>query len=343
MLPNGKWIMLWRGKNFRDGSIAAAVAACKAMGLSCVAMKIGDGINDRDYASYPGQMPQAVAAFRAAGIDVVGWHYIYGGVWYKKSTGEWLTNGATPAQEAAFAKAQVKALGLSAYLIDAEKEYKLLSQASRAKSFMANLAGIGVPVGLCSYRFPTVHPTFPWEEFLVGCDFHAPQVYHGSGRGVPDLVRSQLELEKLRKLPIVPVGRAYIGDGYAAPGITPAEMLTFMDAAKQACLGVSFWALDFLHLHDGGAARQEAIGLFDWQGSSLAPDPAPVESQKVIGKLRITASVLNVRKGPSAGYADVGDTMRGSEWYVFEKSNGWARIGASTWIKVDGFAEWIES
>lgn len=332
-MPSGKGIMIWKSRQCLDGTIEAIVADCVAMGLSWVALKIGDGTNDKDYASFPGKMPAAVAAFRAAGIRVWGWHYIYGGVWIDKARVPH-AGGASPAQEAAFARRQVHELELDGYLIDGEKEFKVLSQAARADAFMDALGDLGMPVGLCSYRFPKLHATFPWQRFLEGCDFHAPQVYHGKGRGIIDLERSCSELLALKSLPIVPVGRAYIGDGYGEPGISGQEMLDFTGRVQmKGCPGVSYWAMDFLTLHEGGSERREAIRAYAW-GELPLPPPPPSEGVGI--RMRVGVPKLNVRSGPGVGYADIGD-LYGNE--VVEVSNvagpdAWVEIGPGRWACV---------
>lgn len=353
----GKGIFIWKSKHIEGGDLGKIVQACTGMGLSWVALKIGDGIDVR-YASFPEAMAEAVGAFRAAGIAVWGWHYVYGGLWLDKS-GKVHVGGPSPAQEAAFAVRQVNELGLAGYIIDAESEWKLTasgvaSPGQRAATFMSKLQGIGAPVALCSYRFPSYHPEFPWEAFLAGCELHMPQVYWGPGRAVNDLDRSVQELRKKKLLPIVPLGRAYIGDGYPTPGPSGEELRGFMQrAVERGCPGASFWALDFLYMHAGGEERKAAIGEYEW-GSAPEPEPEPVmTAPKVLGKIRVMAYWLNVRAGHSMAAADMGDLKQGSEFYVMDvwppdQGNGyqaveWVMIGAGLWIGVGrNLCEWVE-
>jgi hypothetical protein len=344
-MMNGKGIMIWKGANY--GTLSEIVKACLEMGLRWVALKIGDAASPA-YASFS-DMPAAVRAFRDAGISVWGWHYIYGGYWYDRTTASWKTNGVSPAQEAAYAVQQVSRLGLDGYMIDAEKEYKVNSPASRAASFMAGIRGIGKPVALCSYRFPSYHPEFPFAAFLAGCDYHMPQVYHSKDRAVMDLERSWNELQKIKPLPFVPVGRAYVGDGYGLPGVRPDEITGLMQWAwMKVCPGVSFWAMDFLKLHAGGAARAEAIMDFPWGKPEPEPVPVGVELPKVIGVVRVTAPLLNVRSGPGVTFRDIGDLITGAEMYVMRtitlpEGYEWAEIGSEAWVRVgSGLAEWVE-
>ncbi len=339
-VPNGKGIFIWQGKNFAKGSVASAVNTCTEMGLTWVALKIGDRTDQR-YASYPLDMINAVESFHAAKIAVWGWHYVYGGI-YIGTNGAGVPYGATPVQEAEFATSEVARLDLDGYIIDAEKEWKVSFQRERALQFLRAL-NVSVPVALCSYRFPKLHPEFPWGEFLSSdVSIHMPQVYWAPGNSATDLNRSILELTALKNLPIVPVGRAYIGDGNPDP--TPAEIDLFMKTAVQRNLpGCSFWALDFLALHAGGAARQKAIADFVWSGSTPPVVVPPTPTTPIpVGKAKVTAATLNVRAGADTTYKDIGDLIAGTEVYVFEIANvDWARIGLNAWIKTGaGYAEY---
>jgi len=337
---NGKGIFIWKSKHCEDGSISAIVQACKSLGLNWVTLKIGDAAS-QFFASFS-DMPAAVAAFRAAGISVWGWHYVYGGVHLKKD-GTPYNYGPTPEQEASFALKQVHELQLAGYIVDAESQYKVFGQVERAKRFVAGIARIDVPVALCSYRFPSLHRELPWAEFLSIADLHMPQVYWGKGNAVSDLDRSMQQLSALKALPFAPVGRAYIGDGYASPGPDRDEIRAFLlRAVERGCLAASFWSLDHLYLHDGGPERGGAIAAFVWAGEVPPPPPDPESRPTVIGKIRVLAGALNVRAGPGAQYRDVGDLVHDTEWFVISSSGDWAQIGHGVWCKTGpGLAEWL--
>jgi len=330
---NGKGIYIWKARNCAGGSLAAIVQACKLMDLDWVAIKIGDAASDY-FRSFT-DMAAAVAAFRAAGIKVWGWHYIYGGVHFRKD-GTFYVSGATPAEEAQYAVQQVQKLGLDGYIIDAEREYKVYKQGERASQFMAGLVGIGVPMGLSSYRFPNYHKELPWSAFLAGCQVHMPQVYWGPGNAVRDLDISIQDLSALKVLPVVPVGRLYVGDGYAWPGPGVSEIKAFMSrAVERSCPGAFFWALDFLYLDTHGSAalraeRAKTITDFNWGHGTTPPE---AEYPETIGYAEVTANVLNVRSGPGIEFDDMGDLNKLSQWYVFRKSGDWVEIGLDTWIR----------
>lgn len=260
---NGKGIYIWKAANTGMTDPRQVAAICANMGLSWVAIKIGDGANIR-YASFGNDQAKAVRAFKDVGIKVWGWQYIYGGIWIDK-TGKIHTGGDSPSVEAAFAVDQVSKLGLDGYIIDAEREFKVANPQGRANEFAHGLHSLRAPIGLSSYRFPALHREFAWAEFLAVTDVHMPQVYWGPGRSVSDLDRSIKELTALKKIPVVPAGRAYIGDGHNQPVLMPKEMMDFMSRAHELKLpGCFFWALDFLYLHEGGEFRMDVIRQFPW-------------------------------------------------------------------------------
>lgn len=323
--PTGKGIFIWKSKYCETGELDDIVQACSSLGLKWVALKMGDGANS-GYASFV-DMAAAAAAFKAAGMAVWGWHYVRGGIWIDKNETVH-TDAASPEDEAIFAKEKCGRLGLDGYIIDAEREYKVGTDTkARARRFMAALMGINVPIALCSYRFPNLHPELPWRDFLDGCDLHMPQVYWQPGGATSELVKSMQQLMALRSLPAVPVGRAYIGDGHPDP--KPEELTAFMDKAQWlGCPGCSFWALDFLYLHTGGPGRGEAIARYVWDTT-----PAPIAETI---KMTVLVEAMNVRSGPGTSYAVVGSLKSGMTVEAMDVGgyNCWVRIGPGRWAAV---------
>jgi hypothetical protein len=326
--PTGKGIFIWKAKNCETGELDDIVQACSSLGLKWVALKIGDG-NFSAYASFT-DMIGAAAAFKAAGMAVWGWHYVRGGCWIDKN-GAVHTDIASPEKEAEFARAKCALFGLDGYIIDAEREYKVgPDPRDRARRFIKALMGINIPIALCSYRFPAVHPEFPWYDFLDGCDLIMPQDYWGPGGATSELEQSmqQYRVNAQCELPTVPVGRAYIGDGHPDP--KPEEIMAFMGKAQDlGCPGCSFWALDFLYLHTGGPGRGEAIARYAWDNT-----PEPIE-QGIY--MRVLAEAMNVRSGPGTNYPVVGSLKRGMTVEAMDVGgyNCWARIGPGRWAAVN--------
>lgn len=338
-LPAGKIQFIYIPLNY--GTIQQIVDALRYMGISGVSLKVANG-----YLVLSG-LEELIAALRAAGIAVGGWHYIYCGVRFTSST-EYVLTGVTPEMEADTSLAAISRYGLDWFEIDAEREFKVWNQASRAARYMNRLKGsVQVPVGLTSYRFPSLHMTFPWRTFFTtagGVSYVMPQVYWqppAPNRGpVAELDRCEIEYRNLWEsiglspIPeIIPAGREYIGDGYPTPGPTAQEVSAFLDTAKNnGSRGASFWALDFLRLHTGGEERMAAIRSFPW-----GTPPAPVDGNWV----QVTANTVNLRPQPSSetgmpvnGYSSLGNKLR-----VLEKvTNAKGEI----WIRAEVYlAEWL--
>jgi hypothetical protein len=343
---NGKGIFIWQADHCENGEIGPIVEACRTLGLEWVAIKCGNGANPA-YQSFM-DMAGAVGAFHAAGMQVWLWHYVLCGWYYNRQTHLFVSiGGSSPEADAAFAREAARRLQADGLILDAEAEFKDKSQGDRARRFMKALGDVGKPVALCSYRFPSLHPEFPWEAFLTGCDVHMPQVYwqppnYGQGP-VIELDRSISELKGKRMLPVVPLGRAYIGDGHPDP--KPGEISAFADRARQRdCPGISFWALDFLYLHKGGKERGAAIAEA-WGGAAPpAPEPEPVQpGPAAIGKVIVTGNTVNLRAGAGVSFKDVGDVTKHVMLYVFEEAGPWVRVGVNVWMKTgEGLGEWVE-
>ena len=271
ILPTGKIAFIHMLSQCAKGDLEATIAEIRRLGCTVVAPKVANG-----YKAWEGLAP-FVTACHAEGWLVVGWHYLYCGIYITQS-GQWVTTAISPEMEAKVSADQVEALELDGFIIDAEREFKVGNQATRARRYIQALKPrVTVPIGLSSYRFPSLHREFPWMEFLNGCDYHVPQIYWNppnpaKGFGPEaELERSCKELRAIVDLPIVPIGRAYIGDGHPDP--KPNEIAAFLGKAKEMNLpGAGFWALDFLYLHSGGKARSDAIAAFGWDGTK-PPEP----------------------------------------------------------------------
>ncbi len=270
MNPTGKWLFLWQIKNCAGGDPAAITAAALNMGLAGVTIKVAQcgykyNLRLTPHGYVDDILPPLVTALRNSGLFVNGWHYV---------------TGDDPTSEAIVILDRIQQLRLDGLEVDAEGEYKAAGKAQAARRYMQtvrDVVGANFPIGLTSYRFPRVHPEFPWSAFAPFLNYHNPQVYWNPPAPpyygpVPELNKSVEQIRAVKNIPILPAGRAYIGDGHPNP--TPAEMNDFMQRAKVLELaGVSFWAFDFLYLHPGGAARAEAIKNFSWPTNTPPPPP----------------------------------------------------------------------
>ncbi len=284
MIPTGKGIFIWQLLRCAGGDPVHLANLALELGLSWVAIKAADGTVDFNQGPGgdwrgPNLLPGAVSALRAAGIKVAGWQYIYGANWLKQTIA---------AREAERAIANINRFNFDCWLIDPESEYKRTGAAAWANTYMTALRAAcpSVSIGLCSYRYPTLHPELPWAEFLRRTDFHAPQVYwiqnHNPGA---QLRRSVSELLALKAIPVVPVGSAYYDPGYKW-GPTVAEINEFDATAHELNLpGVTWW--EWGENGNGLEYHQDwwvAVANHDW--GQPVPPPAQSWEQRVDSFLR---------------------------------------------------------
>lgn len=206
MTLRGKGFFIWKIKDCQGGNADAIASEAAKAGFSHVLIKIADGAYayNWDTVNNVDRIPPVVAALRKYNMQVWGWHYVY---------------GSNPVAEANKAVSQVKKYNLDGYVIDAEGEFKQPGMDVAAKTFMTTLrAGLpSFPVALCSYRWPSYHPQFPWKIFLDQCDLNMPMVYwmgaHNAGAQLRRCVQEFQALSPVR--PIIPVGPAFIEAGWS--------------------------------------------------------------------------------------------------------------------------------
>ncbi len=233
MLLSGKGFWIWIIRRCEGGIPSAIANAAQAAGYTHVPVKIADGSDPQnlDPASGADLVPAVTQELRARGIQVWGWHYVY---------------GDDPRAEAAMAIARLSALNLDGYIIDAEQEYKLPGREQAARLFMSEMrkAFPNLPMALSSYRFPTYHPQLPWSAFLEKCDLNMPQVYWEQAHNPAEqLARSVNELLALNpSRPVIPTGPTYKVSGWRP---TEEDILEFLNKAKELnLLAANFFSWD---------------------------------------------------------------------------------------------------
>lgn len=226
-------MMIWKIPNCEGGNASVIANVASAAGLSNVLIKIANDTRPYNVDAYGKDLVAPVVdALRAKGLQVWGWHYVY---------------GYDPLGEARIAISQTKRFALDGYVIDAEVEYKEAGRDAVARTFMTELRkGLpSTPVALSSFRWPTYHRTFPYTAFLEKCDYNMPQVYWMQAHDADyDLRRSVSEFKAISPYrPIIPTGPAFGQSGWAP---SASEVKTFMDTAKTLGLkGVNFYSWDY--------------------------------------------------------------------------------------------------
>jgi len=273
----GKGMFIWKVAYCEGGNIDSIVKMAVDAHLSHVLIKIAD---DR-YIYNTAYVQPLTNAMRAAGLQVLGWQYIYGN---------------NPSAEALAVIPIIQELELDGFVVNAEVEYKRLGSAARARSYMQTLrAGVGwnLPIALSSYRWPSYHREFPFAAFLEFCDLAMPQVYWMQAHNPTyQLQRTLTEYAGLAvQRPVFPTGACFRQDGWQPTAI---EVAAFIQACKdQGLQGCNFW--------EWGNARSyvqdgwEVIRSTGW-ANTPAPEPDPVPGEH---SMRVLVDGLRVRKEPS--------------------------------------------
>ncbi len=311
MTLQGKGFFTWRLTQTERGNPAQIATTAKSAGLSHVVLKIADGIYPYhgEYGNSQDIVTPTVEALRAEGIQVWGWHYVY---------------GQNPNAEADIAIRRVKQYNVDLYAIDAEGEYKKPGKHAAAGRFMSQLRSAlpDLPVALCSYRFPSLHPEIPWPEFLDKCNYSMPQMYwKGKHDPAQQLERCYREYQtRVPPRPLIPVGAAFRESGWQP---TVEDVQAFIIKAKELNLSaVSFW--EWTDARSGiMPGVWEAIRDTNWSGDPVPPNMGErlIETYNEHDAAKATDLYL-----PAAVHITAGRTVQGGsgifEWYneLFNKT-----------------------
>ncbi len=336
LLPQGKGWFIWQIKRVYNGDPLTIAQKAKEQGISWVSIKVCDRASNYNLrpveiagitVAYKDDIVQPlVDALKAQSISVYGWGYCY------------INNAyfVSPQKEAQKAVDRVKQFNLDGYFIDAEYEAK--NQSNNAKTYSAVLRS-GLPdkaIGLCSYRFPSLHNDFPYREFLNICDFHAPQVYWvGSNNSAEQLERSVVELKKIANIPVIPLGISAQDDSTIWKP-TEIQINNFHNKVVELNLQAEGW-------YEWGDAINAGVEKFvaniSWDGKIILPPP-PTEKSRYVGSVLPTVFLgLQVRESPITGLkigklnpnqsfeGDVLVTVQGDKWLNITKPlSGWISL-----------------
>jgi hypothetical protein len=300
-----KGFYIWQIARIEGGNVDLIADLAEEAALKHILIKIADGSSSYNISPSEGDLvPPLVNALQVKGIECWGWHYIY---------------GRSPSNEAAKAIQRVQQTGVVGYVIDAEGEFKAPGMDVAARSFMDALrTGLPTfPVGLSSYRYPTLHQEFPWDEFLSKSNYALPQVYWvGKHNPAEQLERCLAEYSAITSHPIIPTGSAY-SQGDWSP--TLGDLIEFLDAAQVNNLGgANFW--------EWFTARQipelwNTIASYSWGDSQ-----SPIPPRRSTVRVRVWAHALNVRSGPSSSYPVVGKLRQDTRVSVLSLDRAWVKI-----------------
>ena len=308
----GKGVYIWKPYNI--GTPAEVTEALVASGTDFVAIKI----HDAGYV-YPNLEPY-IHDFRAAGIKVGSWGYVYL---------KWNVLAELKGANAAISRYKP-----DWYLIDAEAQAK--SQFAAALIFARGLRASNpkLPIGLNSYWKPSYHPLLPWYQFQQVCNFDAPQVYWRGYNVLGKLADSKREYSKLiPKLPFtMPAGDMYT-DRNLKP--TPAQVVQFLTACRDdpEINAAVMWSMD---QKTKVPELWDAYSRFDWQTGDVGEpgDIPPAEPLPLYTAVVTARRGLNVRFVPQYWQYSLRALRLGDRVDVYGVENGWAYIepDRSEWV-----------
>ncbi len=298
---SGKGFFIW---NLADKEILLPeflASVAKEHNFSHLLLKVADGSRSYNVAG----APAVVSACHKLGIEVWGWQYVYGN---------------SPVYETLAAIRRMDELDLDGFVIDAESEYKQAGAAA-AKVYMSQLREKAeITIALSSYRWPSYHPEFPWDEFMTHVDFAMPQVYWmGAHNPTAQLARCVSEYrDRWPEIPIVPTGAAFQEGGWKA---SEEEIIAFAQAVKdQGLSAYNYWEW----------ANAVRYGLWE---TVAGLDVELVNPEPVVPTIAtVKTNVINLRSEPSAktNANKIGALLRGTQGKIIEEN----MIGKEHWVKV---------
>jgi len=260
---NGKTIMSWNVPAVEGGDPEKFVKLLVENKFEGVMLKAGNGNavhNISRFSPWPlwGEniRIELVNALKAAGLKVILWHFLY---------------GVDPTGEANIAISQTARFEPDGYVWDVEGAFDTKTNAEANARLITKLYQKTFPTveqGLCWWAFPKSpttgsqwHPVKVGQAFLEICQVGLPMMYwQGSTpvQAVKYLNDSLRIWHTITKRPIIPIGRAYNGDGgYAnSPSIVDFGYETYyMKDQGNTLPGCSWWSLD------------KAVGNSEWMAA----------------------------------------------------------------------------
>lgn len=247
----GKTILSWNVPAIHNGNPEEFTRALVDAGFEGVCLKAADGIRVQT-TSPSGPWPnwgenikqELVDALKAAGLKVYFWHFLYG----FDSQGE-----------ASVAISQCSRFQPDGYAWDAEGRFESHEDAdSKARTVTRALA----------QAFPDIKQTLLWWAFpkspTTGAEWHPVKIAHaflevvetiapmmywqgmGASAATSYLSKSTNVWRTITQKPLIPVGRAYTGDGGTADasGISAFGSAVKNQAEVLNYLGTSWWVMD---------------------------------------------------------------------------------------------------
>ena len=299
----GKGFFIWKIPYCEKGDVKAIADLAAQAGLSHILIKISDGIVDYniDRTTKKDLVPDLVQEMRTRKIAVWGWQYVY---------------GYSPTGEADKVVQRTQKLNLDGLIVNAENEFKQAGMEKAAWAYMKRIrtALPDLPIGLSSYRYPSLHRQFPWRHFLEFCDFNMPQVYWmGANNPGDQLVRCVREFQSVTPVrPIIPTGSAFKQGNWSA---TSQEVEQFLTTAQS----LNFNAANFWEWSNTRRLLPEVwdtISGYPWESMSGVND---ISQRYLVGLNAHNPEQLAALYNPNAVHITRNETIQGlpaiRQWY----------------------------
>lgn len=286
MIPKGKGIYIWYVKTLLKiyGSFDAIADEAVRLGFRHIELKVTNGAFKYNLKMTPTGwkdvlVPPLVKALQARGIKVYGWGYVYPNL---------IDRTANTIAD------RVIQLGLDGFVVNAEAEFK--GERAKAGQLAGRLRKLlpNTILALSSYRFPDLHRTFPFGEFMNMFDFHNQQLYWaGKSNPAQQLGESISQLTPYANKPFVPIGFAYTEHGFMPK---PPELWEFAEETIKLNLpGYSFW--EWWRAHQIGLMDviKDLPSQEDVPIEPPAPPPKSPDIQLAIDQLEGVKSDIDIR------------------------------------------------
>jgi hypothetical protein len=314
----GKGMFLWNIPRAENGDTTKIISVAREANFSHLLVKIADGPSA--YTKNSPYLSDLFVQAKDAGIRILGWHYLYGYDWEA---------------EANRSITELEKYSYDGFVMNAEGQYKSRYTSAEKYSARVREAFPDMLLGLSSYRYPSYHPKFPFNQFLENVDLNLPQVYwvYGDGTVPYQIERTLREFsnkDKFVQRPIFPTGAAYIEHGWSAK---PADVAEFLRLSyEKGFRGCNFW--EWYYPRTSLFRVWEIIRDFNKPG--WEPDYA--EKREPIFRVEvINASKLNIRSTPkyvAEGTNILGQLSLGEREDVYDKADVWYKIKTG-WIHSD--------
>ena len=214
-IPHGMYI--WQLSSIRNDYIRSL----QKLNCKRVYLKVLDDASPGIFWSFQCNR-QIVKQFTDAGIEVVGWGYIFD------------QKRIIDVEGIAQAVKTSLDMGCSGFVADIEVETENIATHPQVKELMTALRGV-VPqgcLGYTSFGNPEDHPDVPWQILQDACDYQQPQMYYalwgfGSNRAEVEIAFAQHKRMGLDKKPIYPI---WTTEPNGSKTTTPEELQWFLNA-----------------------------------------------------------------------------------------------------------------